>query len=633
MTGIWCKVLTCFLQCDPEVAKLGRDWQIILMRDYNITPCYSVFSEFDIDTAWCCNPDKQTGEGLKITGSTWPLLEFGPQKRPTTPTASCVWSFFLYASFCCGCLSTWATEKTKAFLDRGWLITLGWTNIVDCFEMHQEWRFAANLSYTVYIYEYIYIKEWFTAVAMSVFHQILYLSQIQISTLEASFARQKRQNRLRRRTVRTAVHLATCSWGCARSPSSKGIAGWLRKFSGVFLKRNCHVQTMNGGLSIYYLRFMTGIWSKVPDLVPTMWSWSGKAWQRLADNFDERAYNITPCYSVFSEFDIDTAWRCNPDKQTGEVAWKSPVQHGHSLNSGHRKGQPPQQPPVYEVSSCMHHFVADASQHELLKKTKAFLGRGWLITLWWTNIVYCFEMHQEWRFVANLSYIFTNIYIYVLRNDLQRLLCQFSIRFSICLRYKFQLWKQALLGKSDRIDWEEGQSGQQFTWPPVCADVDVPPASKGIAGWLRKFSGVFLKRNCHVQTMNGGLSIYYLRFRTGIWSKVPDLFPIWSWSGKAWQRLADNFDERAYNITPCYSVFSEFDIDTAWRCNPDKQTGEVAWKSPVQHGHSLNSGHRKGQPPQQPPVYEVSSCMHHFVADSSQHELLKKQKPSLVEAD
>ena len=246
-------------------------------------------------------------------------------------------------------------------------------------------------------------------------------------------------------------------------------------------------------------------------------------------------------------------------------------------------------------------------------------------------------MHQEWRFVANLSYIYIYIwiciYIYVLRNDLRRLLCQFSIRFSFFLRYKFQLWKPALLGKSDRIDWEEGQSGQRFTWQPVCADVDVPPSSKGIAGWLRKFSGVFLKRNCHVQTMNGGLSIYYLRFMTGIWSKVPDLFPtIWSWSGKAWQRLADNFDERAYNITPCYSVFSEFDIDTAWRCNPDKQTGEVAWKSPVQHGHSLNSGHRKGQPPQQPPVYEVSSCMHHFVADASQLELLDiKWTPWLVD--
>ena len=208
----------------------GKTWKRLAdnfdERAYNITPCYSVFSEFDIDTAWRCNPDKQvsweffeTGEGLKITGSTWPLLEFGPQKRPTTPTASCVWSFFLYASFCCGggCLSTWATEKTKAFLGRGWLITLWWTNIVYCFEMHQEWRFVANLSY-IFTNIYICIMEWFTAIAMSVFRQILYFSQIQISTLEASFARQKRQNRLRRRTVRTAVHLATCLCGCGRSP-------------------------------------------------------------------------------------------------------------------------------------------------------------------------------------------------------------------------------------------------------------------------------------------------------------------------------------------------------------------------------------------------------------------------------
>ena len=159
-----------------------------------------------------------------------------------------------------------------------------------------------------------------------------------------------------------------------------------------------------------------------------------------------------------------------------------------------------------------------------------------------------------------------------------------------------------LLGKNDSIAGEQGQS---LTWQPFSGDVGIPPSSKGIAGWLRFFSGVVWRGfvMCRLWIMDFRVTILDSRQVSDAKSWLVSYNVILKWQSFS----ADHFDERAYNITPGYSVLT---LIWHWYCMTlqSKQTGILG---------VFGGPERR---------LEVSCCMHHFVTDSSQHELLRKTK-------
>ena len=121
-----------------------------------------------------------------------------------------------------------------------------------------------------------------------------------------------------------------------------------------------------------------------PDLFPTMLSWSGKAFRQIILMRElTTSHPVTLCWHWY---DIDTAWRCNLNKQvsweflgTWEAAWSF----------------------LLYASFCYRFLSTWATEKKqkpwLVEADEVYFGEQP-----YSCIVECFEMHQEWSFLTNL---------------------------------------------------------------------------------------------------------------------------------------------------------------------------------------------------------------------------------------
>ena len=98
--------------------------QIILMRELTTShPVTLCFQCLTLIWHWYCMTLQSKQTGIQEFLGTWEAGWTSPSTWPnTTPTAFCVRSFLLYASFCCRFLSTWATGNR--IRETPWLVYL-----------------------------------------------------------------------------------------------------------------------------------------------------------------------------------------------------------------------------------------------------------------------------------------------------------------------------------------------------------------------------------------------------------------------------------------------------------------------------------------------------------------------------